>query len=265
LKNNFIILSITLFTILNANQSIQSNEHLDVVDIKNKLGVEIPLELMFKDENNNEVSLGKYFDGNKPVILTLAYYTCPMLCTLVFNGLVNGLAEIDKIPYEDYTLLTISIDPEENSSLALSKKENYMNEYFSSAHKDTWTFLTGDEENITLIADAMGFSYSYDSDIKEYAHPAVVYVMTGGGEISSYLFGIEPNSRDLKYALSEAGTNNITSSFEKLLLYCYDFDPLRGSYSLVASNVMKLGGLLTVIALGSFTAFNWVKEKRRYA
>ena len=132
MKNNFTILSITLFlfTLLNANQNIQSNEHLDVVDIKNKLGNKIPLELMFRDENNNEVLLGEYFDGNKPVILTLAYYTCPMLCTLVFNGLINGLDEVDKIPYEDYTLLTISIDPDENSSLALSKKENYMNEYF---------------------------------------------------------------------------------------------------------------------------------------
>ena len=139
-----------------------------------------------------------------------------------------------------------------------------MNEYFSVANEDTWTFLTGNKKNIDIIANAMGFSYSYDPDIKQYAHPAVVYIMTGEGFISSYLFGIEPTSRDIKYALSEAGINNITSSFEKLLLYCYDFDPLRGSYSLVASNVMKLGGLLTVIMLGSFTAFNWAREKRRY-
>ena len=249
---------------LNAQQAKKSNEHLDAVDIKNKLGTQIPLELIFKDENNNQVSLGEYFNGAKPVILTLAYYKCPMLCTLVLNGVVNGLNGIDKIPYQDYRLLTISIDPEEDSSLALSKKKNYMDEYFSTANEDTWTFLTGNKKNIDMITNAMGFSYSYDPDIKQYAHPAVVYIMTGEGMISSYLFGIEPGSRDMKYALNEAGTNSITSSFQKLLLYCYDFDPLRGSYSLVVSNVMKLGGLLTVVMLGSFTAFNWAREKRRY-
>ena len=263
--NKYSILFIFLIsTLLNAQQETNSNEHLDAVDIKNKLGTQIPLELMFKDETNTLVSLGDYFDGNKPVILTLAYYRCPMLCTLVLNGIVNGLSKINQVPYEDYKLLTISIDPEEDSNLALTKKKNYMDEYFSMANKDTWTFLTGNEKDIDIIAEALGFVFSYDSDIKQYAHPAVVYIITGEGLISSYLFGIEPSSRDIGYALSEARTNNITLSFEKLLLYCYDFDPLRGSYSLAVSNIMKLGGILTVILLGSFTALNWVKEKRKY-
>ena len=259
------ILFIFLISILlNAQQETKSNEHLDAVDIKNKLGTLIPLELMFKDETNTPVSLGDYFDGNKPVILTLAYYRCPMLCTLVLNGIVEGLSGIDQVPYEDYKLLTISIDPEEDSDLALSKKKNYMDEYSSMANEDTWTFLIGNEKEIDIIANSLGFSYSYDSEIKQYAHPAVVYIITGEGLISSYLFGIKPSSRDIGYALSEARTNNITLSFKKLLQACYDFDPLRGSYSLAVSKIMKLGGILTVIILGSFTALNWVREKRKY-
>jgi len=224
-------------------------ELLKQVGIDQKLNQTIPLNLGFRDENGNRVELEQYF-GQKPVILTLVYYNCPMLCTQVLNGVESGLKELPTDIGKQFDVVTISIDPTESHVLAKVKKEMYVGMYGRPGAAEGWHFLTGDEAQIKQLADAVGFRYAYDPDTKQFAHASAIMLLTPEGKISRYFYGIQFPSRDLWLGLVEASEGKIGTPVDQVLLFCYHYDPATGKYGLLISRVIQAGGALTVLILG---------------
>lgn len=233
---------------------------LQKIDVVEKTGQTIPLDLVFTNDSGKQVTLSDYFNQGKPVVLVLAYYNCPMLCSLILNGLTEAAKQVSLEPGKDYTILTISIDPTETYDLAAAKKKNYMAQLSILDRPEGWTFFVGEKSQSKALADSLGFLYYYDEKKQEYAHPAVLHVLTGEGQISRYLYGIEFKPNDLKISLLEAAKGKIGNSFDKILLYCFHYDPDSKGYVVFAGNVMKLGGLLTIVILGLFLGLLWSKE-----
>jgi protein SCO1/2 len=232
------------------------------VGIDQKLDALVPLDLPFRDESGRGVSLGKYFDG-RPVILALVYYECPMLCTLVLNGLVSALRTLSFDAGDEFQVVAVSVDPDETAELAAAKKEAYLRSYGRSGAEAGVHFLTGEPNAIESLARSIGFRYKYLPDIDEYAHGAAIMVLTPTGRIARYFYGVEYPPRDLRFALIEAAGNRIGSPVDQLLMYCYRYDPSSGRYTAVVMNIVRLGGVLTVAALGTFMLLMWRRDARR--
>jgi len=222
------------------------------VKIEQKLDQQLPLDLMFRDENGQPVRLGQYF-GSKPVVLALVYYDCPMLCTQILNGMVTTFRVLPFEIGKEYEVVNISFDPRETPTLATNKKKiyvDYLPENRRAAATKGWHFLTGDAESIRLITDSVGFHYRYDEATKQFAHASAIMVATPHGKLSRYYYGIEYPARDLRLGLIESAANKIGSPVDQLLLYCYHYDPATGKYGAVVMNIVRLGGVLTLIAIG---------------
>lgn len=243
-----------------ANQAVPA---LDKVGVEEHLDARLPLELEFVDEGGRTVRLGDYFDGARPVILTLNYYRCPMLCGLQLNGVVDGLEEMDWTPGVEFEMVTVSIDPLETPELAQAKKENYLQRYQRPAAARGWHFLTGRQDNIERLAETVGFGYTYDVESGQYAHAAAIFVITPDGRIARYLYGIEYPPKSLKLALMEASEGKIGSAFDQLIMYCFHYDPASRRYAPVAMNIMRVGGGATALLLGLTLGTWWLRESRR--
>ncbi len=226
-------------------------ELLKDVGVDQKLNSSIPLDLNFRDEHNNAVTLAQYF-GTKPVILTLVYYNCPMLCTQILNGLDRSLQEIPLSVGKDFNVVTVSIDPTDKPRLAEAKQAVYTGMYRRAGAADGWHFLTGDDPQIKQLADSVGFRYAFDPDSHQYAHASVIMVLTPQGKISKYFYGVSFPSRDLRLGLVDASSGKIGSPADEILLYCYHYDPHTGKYGLLISHVLQLGGLATILVGGIF-------------
>jgi protein SCO1/2 len=220
------------------------------VGIDQNLNAQIPLELTFKDETGQTVRLGQYF-RQKPVVLALVYYECPMLCNMVLNGLTHSMEQISLDLGRDYEVVTVSFNPHETWQLAASKKANYVEKYQRKGAKEGWHFLTGQEDNIKKLADAAGFHYKYDPISKQFAHASGIMVITPEGRIARYFYGIEYKPRDFRLGLVEASEHKIGSPVDAIMLFCYHYDPMTGKYGLVIMNVIRTLGSATVIALGT--------------
>lgn len=240
-----------------ANQQVLRN-----VDIKQKLNAQVPLELTFRDETGKPVRLGDYF-GKRPVILTMNYYECPMLCTVVLNELTRTLNALDYRIGREFEVVTVSIAPNETPELAAKKKANYVKAYRHGGAEKGWHFLTGEEKNIRKLADAIGFQYAYDPRTKQYAHTAAIMILTPDGRLSRYLLGVLYSARDLKFALMEASEGKIGNPVERVVLYCYQYDPATGKYGLVIIRLVQVGGILTVLGMGLFIGSMLWLERRR--
>jgi protein SCO1/2 len=232
-------------------------KQLEGVGITEHPGAQLPLDLEFKDEDGATVRLAQYFNGDHPVILDLGYFRCPMLCPLVLNALVDGLKGVRWTPGRDFDILVVSIDPLDTPTLAKLKKEQYVTEYGRPGAADGWHFLTGREENIKKLADAVGFHYRYLADREMYAHAAGIFVATPKGEMARYLYGVEYPSKTLRLALTEAGKGTIGSTTDQLLLYCFHYDAQEGRYTLAASNLMRMGGAATALVVGVWLFAAW--------
>jgi protein SCO1/2 len=221
------------------------------VGIDQKLNAQLPLDLKFKDENGNEVRLGNYF-GKKPVVVSLVYYSCPMLCNQILNGMVTAFKVMAFKPGEEFEVVTVSFDPREKPALAAAKKNTYVN-YLPEAKRAGanagWHFLTGDEENIKHLTDAIGFRYHFDEATNQFAHGSAIYLATPEGRLSHYFYGIEYAPRDLRLGLIEAADNKIGSPVDQLLLYCYHYDPATGKYGAAVMNIVRLAGVVTLVAI----------------
>ena len=238
-------------------------KQLQGVGVTERLDSPIPLKLEFTDEDGRAVRLGDYFKGGRPVILTLGYYECPMLCTLVLNGLIETLKNIEWTPGREYEIVTVTINPAETYRLARLKKENYLTEYGRAGAAIGWHFLTGSEDNIKALAGAVGFGYRYDEEIEQYAHPAVIIVSTPEGHVSRYLYGIKYDPRTLRLALVEASAGKIGSTVDQVILYCYHYDAAAGRYAPAAMKLMRIGGAATMILLAGFLAYLWMGRSAR--
>lgn len=236
---------------------------LEGVGITEHAGARLPLDLEFKDEDGKTVSLAQYFNRDRPVILTLGYYRCPMLCTLVLNSLVDGLKDLPWTPGQQFEIVTVSIDPTETPTLAKLKKQNYLEEYGRAGAAGGWHFLTGREENIRKLADAVGFGYRYVEERGQYAHAAAIFVVTPDGRMAKYLYGVLYQPKTLRLALAEAGQGKIGTTADQLLLYCFHYDAQEGRYVLAATNIMRFGGATTAVVVGLWLAVSWRRGARR--
>jgi protein SCO1/2 len=224
---------------------------LKEVGFDQKLGGAIPLDLPFKDETGKDVKLGDYF-GKKPVVLSLVYYQCPMLCTISLNGLAGALEVLSFVPGQEFEVVTVSFDPKEGPVLAAAKKKTYMTRYKRPEAAAGWHFLTGPKESIERLTRAVGFRYVWDEETKQFAHPAGILVATPDGRIANYLFGVEYSPKDLRLALVDAAGGKIGNAVDELLLYCYQYNPETGRYSASILNLVRVGAVLTLVALGGF-------------
>ncbi|MGE3275970.1 MAG: SCO family protein [Vicinamibacterales bacterium] len=244
-----------------ATPSGQAVTQLDGVSIDQKLNAQLPLDLPFKDETGRTVRLGDYF-GERPVVLAFVYYECPMLCTQILNGMTSALVALDETAGQEFDVVTVSFDARETPVLAAAKKTAYVERYGREGTAPGWHFLTGDESSIAKLTEAAGFKYRWDEATQQFAHASAIMVVTPDGRMSRYFYGIEYAPRDLKFALMESSQGRIGSPVDKILLYCYHYDPKTGSYGLVAMNAVRVGGAVTLVALVGFVVVAIRREKR---
>jgi protein SCO1/2 len=231
---------------------------LDRIGIDQRLGAELPLELGFRDESGRAIRLGDLVK-DKPVVLSLVYYECPMLCTEVLNGLLRSLRALSFDVGREFEVITVSFDPAETPELARARKKEYLARYDRPGAASGWHFLTGEEESIGALTRAVGFRYLYLPERDEFAHASGIMLLTPAGRVSRYFYGIDYATRDLRLGLVEASSHRIGSAVDQILLYCFHYDPTTGKYGVVILNVLRLAGLATVAALGSFM---WVSHRR---
>jgi protein SCO1/2 len=234
------------------------------VGIDQRLGQQLPLDAIFQDEQGRPVRLGQYF-GARPVILVLAYYNCPMLCTQVLGGLVSSLRVLSFDAGKDFNVVAVSFDPRDRPADAAAKKAPYVAEYGRPGAAAGWHFLTGSSASIERLTGAVGFHYKYDESLGQFAHASAITVATPGGKLSHYFYGIEYAPRDLRLALIEASGNRIGSPVDQILLYCYHYDPKVGKYGAVVMNMLRFGGVVAVLILSTFLAVMWRRDHRRDA
>jgi len=239
---------------------------LSRIGINEHLGAQLPLDLSFRDEQGNAVRLRDFFDGTHPVLLNFAYYTCPMLCSFVLDGMVASIKDVDWTAGVDYQVVTISIDPRDTPERALAKRQEMLAKYGRPAAAHGWHFLVGEPDAIEQATQAAGFRYFYNAHNQQYAHSAVVMAMTPDGHFARYLYGIEYPANDVRLSLLEASEGHTLSTTNQIILFCYHYDPGTHEYSLVATNVMKLGGVLTMLVLAIFlSVMLWRGRHRRRA
>ncbi len=224
---------------------------LQQVAIEQHLDGQIPPDLTFRDESGKFVRMGGYF-GRKPMILNLVYYQCPMLCGEVLSGLTGALKLVSFDIGKEFDVITVSFDPRETPAMAAEKKRTFLQRYHRAPAEQGWHFLTGDEANITALTKAAGFDYQYDPKTGQFAHVTAILVLTPGGKISRYFYGVEYPPKDLRLGLVEASQNKIGSVVDAVLLYCYHYDPATGKYGAIVTNILRLAGVLTIVILGSF-------------
>jgi protein SCO1 len=233
------------------------------VDIVESLNEAVPKEATFTDSEGRKVRLGDYFDGQKPVLLTLVYYRCESLCPLVLGGINKGGRNSGLKIGGDYRTVTISIDPRETPELARERQRGYLQSLGTPDAAKDWPFLVGAESEVKKVADAVGFKYRYDPQSGQYAHAAAVMVLTPEGRISRYLYGFEFSPRDLKFALLEAGGGRIGTSFDRAILTCFKYDPNTRRYGLYIFGFIRGGALLVFGALAAALAVYWRREYKR--
>ncbi|HVO96687.1 MAG TPA: SCO family protein [Bryobacteraceae bacterium] len=237
---------------------------LEGVGIEEHLGRQIDLNLQFTAESGYPVALSEYFHKGRPVILDLIYYSCPNLCTLVLNGQTQAMREIlPWTPGSEYEIVTISIDPQESFDLARKKKALYTSSFDHPA--PGWHFLCDRDGNAKKLAELIGYKYRWDERTQQFAHAAGIMVLTPDGKVARYLYGASFHPRDLRFALAEASENRTTMAVQKILLYCYHYDPQAGGYVLFATNLMRIGGVLTVLFIGFFLRRMYVAEHKKSA
>jgi protein SCO1/2 len=256
-----ILFASALLGITPATARAQTTSTLKNIGIDQHLGGQLPLDVEMRDEHGKTVRIADYFHG-KPVIVTPVYYRCPMLCGLELNGLLCCLRAMTLTAGIDFEIVTYSIDPKEDSGLASKKQRHYVEEYGREAAKNGWHFLTGSQESITKLNEAIGFRAEYNAEKGQYAHAAGIAVCTPTGKISKYFFGVDFVPRDLRLGLVEASENTIGTLTDQVMLFCYMYDPTHGKYGLAIMNLIRVGGVLTVLAMAVSIGRMLARERR---
>ena len=222
------------------------------VTFKQRLNERLPLDAPFKDEHGQAVTLGQYFTSGKPVILAFVYYSCPMLCMQVMNGLSSVLKVTPFTAGQDFEVVLISFDARDTPATAAGKERAHLEYWSRQADAPSWHLLTGDETTIRRVTSAAGFTYQWDERTGQFAHVSGVLVVTPEGRLSRYFYGVEYSPKEMRMALVESGEGKIGSAIDELLLYCFHYDPESGRYGLVVMNLVRLGGVLTMLFIGGF-------------
>ncbi|HEY0546353.1 MAG TPA: SCO family protein [Pyrinomonadaceae bacterium] len=222
---------------------------LQSVGIDQRLNEQVPLDAVFRDETGREIRLGEYFNHGKPVIITLVYYQCPMLCDQVLNALTGSLRTLSFDVGREYEIVTVSFDPREKPELAAAKKEDYVARYGRAGAAAGWHFLTGEQKSIDALATAVGFRYTYDEKTKQFAHASGIMLATPEGKLARYFYGIEYAPKELRLGIVEASAGKVGTPVDALMLYCFHYDPTSGKYGLAIINIVRLAGVLTVVGI----------------
>jgi protein SCO1/2 len=232
------------------------------VSIAQRLGNQIPLDLMMRDESGKIVHLSDYFNHGRPVLLHFVYFHCPMLCPMVLEGMTSSLSEVKFNVGEQFDIVTVSIDPRDKSSEAAAFKDKYVKRYGRLNAGSGWHFLTSNDTAIHRLADSVGFQYAYDGVRDQFAHAAALFILTPEGRVSRYFYGFEFKPRDIRLGIVEASGGKIGGPTDQFLLLCYHYDPAAGRYSRSAMTFMRAGGVTTVAVLASFIVIMIRKERR---
>lgn len=263
------LIALTMALLCSTAQASRLPLELRDLKIIPQINEKVPLDLPFRDEDNRAVKLGGYFEKDKPVILVLAYYRCPMLCSQVLNGLTRAMRGLTgnrgfRVA-EKYTVLVVSFDPREKPELAKAKKESYLTDYGFPGAESGWHFLTGQEPEIQRLAKSVGFRYRYDKAKDQYLHDSGIVVLTPKGKVSRYFYGIDFSQRDLYFGLVEASQFQVSQSVKDraVLLFCYTYDPNTGKYRTSVINIVRIGGLLTLMILGGLLFRLWRSERKK--
>jgi protein SCO1/2 len=236
---------------------------LEGIDVREQLNKDVAKTAVFTEETGRRVTLADYLDGQHPVILTLNYSKCPMLCGLELNALVNSLKQVEWTAGKEFRIVTIVLDPKETPEQAKESKARYVRQYGRTEAESGWHFLTGTEASIKAVADSVGFSYGYNEARQEYIHPAAIMMLTPQGRIGRYLYGIEYHPKTMRLSLAETSEGKIGTTVDQIILYCFHYDEKEGRYAPVAMNIMRVGGGVTATVLGGFLTSYWLSESRR--
>lgn len=235
---------------------------LQGVEIEEKLNAQVPVGASFLDQDGKPVRIADFLGKGKPVVVALVYYECPMLCGLVLGGMARGMKETGLELGKDYTALSISFDPREKPAQGFVRQKHYLQSFDKADRKDVWPFLVGQDAQIHLVTDAVGFRYKFDEETKQYAHGAAILVLTPDGRVSRYLYGVEFPGRDLRLALVEAADGKVGTSFDRFLLTCYRYDPVARKYVPYAMGMVRAGALLVLFGLASVLFVFWRREAK---
>ena len=237
-------------------------EQLEDVGVTEKLGEYVSGDIMLYNEHGEEVALDEYLNNGRPLIVAMVYYECPMLCNLILQGMMRGVSELSWQPGREFDILTVSISPTETPELARANKQNYLEELGNPDAADGLHFMTGREEEVRRLGDEVGFYYKWNEQTQEYMHGSTLIFLSEEGHISRYLHGIDYPELMLRNALYDAADGRIGSTIDRVVLYCFQYDSEAGSYVPVAVNIMKLGGLATLLVLGVFLGFFFMRERK---
>ncbi len=238
---------------------------LKKVGIEQKLNSQLPLDAKFTDAAGKEVKLGEYFGKEKPVILALVYYECPMLCNEVLNGLTGSLKGVSFEVGKEFDVVAISFDSREHEKpeLAKNKKEGYLERYGRPESKDGWHFLTGTQSEIDKVTEAVGFNYVFDERTNQFAHAGGIMIATPEGKLSRYFYGINYAPKDIKFGIMESSENKIGNPVEQLYLYCFHYDPATGKYGFAILNALRIAGVVTLLGMGMMVFVFWRRNKKK--
>lgn len=238
-----------------------ADQMVDRVSLQQRIGEQLPLDLMFRDTDGRSVRLGEYF-GDKPVLLVPIWYSCPNLCGVTLRGLEQGLREVDFTVGENFQVVAISVDPKDPPFKAAGIRSALLDNYGRPESAGGWHLLTGEPESIRLVYQALGVGYAYDAALKQFAHPATLVLATPNGRISRYLPGVVFEPQTLRLGLLEAAKGQLGSVVDKVLLRCYSYDPATGRYSLLVIDVLRVAGSATVALLGGGLLLAIRRERR---
>ncbi len=236
---------------------------LEGVGVTPHFNARLPLDLAFVDSDGRDVTLGQFFDGKRPVILTMNYSSCPRLCSLQLHGLLSALNAMPWDLGRQFQIVTVIIDPSESPERAALARHGYLQSYVRGGGGPGWHFLTGHDEDIKQVAAAAGFRYRYVPEPRQFVHPAVIMLCTPDGRVSRYLDGIKFDPQTLRLALVEASEGKVGTTFDRVLLFCFHYDPANGRYGPAAFHLMQIAGGLTVVILGGVLAVFWRRESRK--
>ena len=246
-----------------ANQVLAPAMH--GIDVDEHPGLDLDRGLRFRDHTGKDVTLGDFLDGKRPVLLTMNYYRCPVLCNVQLNELTESLRQFDWTPGDEhFRIVTVSIDPRETPELAAQKRASHL-EALGRGDDVDWAFLTGDALNVRLLAAQIGMSYTYDPEQDQYAHPAVITFVSPEGKVARYVYGLSYATNDLKFGLMEASEGRVGSTLDRIILSCFHYDASLGRYGPFAFGLMRIAGFLTVLLIGTALLLFWRRERRAQA
>jgi protein SCO1 len=240
----------------------QTPKELEGIGITERLAHPLDLSTPFVADTGEQVTLGKYFSSGRPVLLSIVYYNCASLCNLHLNGVTAALKEMPWTAGQEFELVAISMDARETPAIAAAKKANYIKAYGRPDAASGWHFLTGSAASIERVTKDLGFKFRWEEQTNQFAHASAAVIITPGGVVSRYIHGISPQAQDFRFALFDASGGKVGNIIDKLVMFCFKYDPLKSKYTLYAWNIMRIGMVATALIVAVLLVPLWWRERQ---